>query len=111
MFVADSESVSATQAPTIRVNDFFTSGGAQLAGGEHSKRLNVATDLDYVRGRQSWRAGVVVDGGWYRSDASANYLGTYTFDNMDAYLANRPSNYSRRIGDPNLSFGNVQFGV
>jgi len=110
MFVADSESVSATQAPTIRVNDFFTSGGAQLSGGEHSKRLNVATDLDYVRGRQSWRAGIVVDGGWYRSDASANDLGTYTFDNMDAYLANRPSNYSRRIGDPNLSFGNVQFG-
>jgi hypothetical protein len=111
MFVADSESVSATQAPTIRVNDFFTSGGAQLAGGEHSKRLNVASDLDYVRGRQSFRAGVVVDGGWYRSDASANYLGTYTFDNLDAYRANRPSNYSRRIGDPNLSFGNVQFAV
>jgi carboxypeptidase family protein len=111
MFVTDTESVSATQAPTIRVNDFFTSGGAQLSGGEHSKRLNVASDLDYVRGRQSWRAGIVIDGGWYRSDASANYLGTYTFDNMDAYLANRPSNYSRRIGDPNLSFGNVQFGV
>ena len=111
MFIADTESVSATQAPTIRVNDFFNSGGAQLAGGEHSKRLNVASDLDYVRGRQSWRAGVVLDGGWYRSDASANYLGTYTFDNLDAYLANRPSNYSRRIGDPNLSFGNVQFAV
>ena len=111
VFVADQESVSATQLPTIRVNDFFTSGGAQLAGGEHSKRLNFASDLDYVRGRQSWRAGIVLDGGWYRSDASANYLGTYTFDNMDAYLANRPSNYSRRIGDPNLSFGNVQFGV
>ena len=45
------------------------------------------------------------------SDASANYLGTYTFDNLDAYLANRPSNYTRRIGDPNLSFRNVQFGV
>src|SRR5260221_4902336 len=30
---------------------------------------------------------------------------------MDAFLANRPSNYSRRIGDPNLSFGNVQFGA
>jgi hypothetical protein len=76
MFIADSDSVSATQAQTIRVNDFFTSGGAQLAGGEHSKRLNFASDLDYVRGRQSWRAGVVLDGGWYRSDASANYLGT-----------------------------------
>ncbi len=111
MFIADAASVSATEAPTIRVNDFFTSGGAQLSGGEHSKRLNFASDLDYVRGRQSWRAGVVLDGGWYRSDASANYLGTYTFDNMDAYLANRPSNYSRRIGDPNLSFGNAQLGV
>jgi hypothetical protein len=111
MLIADSESVSATEAPTIRVNDFFTSGGAQLAGGEHSKRLNFATDLDYVRGRQSWRGGIVLDGGWYRSDASANYLGTYTFDNMDAFLGNRPSNYLRRIGDPNLSFGNVQFGV
>ena len=111
MFVADATTTSATEAPTIRVNDFFTSGGAQLAGGEHSKRLNFASDLDYVRGMQSWRAGIVLDGGWYRSDASSNYLGTYTFDNMDAYLANRPSNYSRRIGDPNLSFGNVQFGV
>jgi hypothetical protein len=111
LFIADSKSVSATEAPTIRVNDFFTSGGAQLAGGEHSKRLNFASDLDYVRGRQSWRGGVVLDGGWYRSDGSANYLGTYTFDNMDAYLANRPSNYSRRIGDPNLSFRNVQFGA
>ena len=111
LFIADTKSVSATQAPTIRVNDFFTSGGAQLAGGEHSKRLNFASDLDYVRGRQSWRAGIVLDGGWYRSDASANYLGTYTFDNMDAYLANRPSNYSRRIGDPNLSFRNAQFGL
>jgi hypothetical protein len=43
-----------------------------------------------VRGRQSWRGGIVLDAGWYRSDASANYLGTYTFDNMDAYLANPP---------------------
>jgi Carboxypeptidase regulatory-like domain len=111
LFIADTDSVSATQAPTIRVNDFFTSGGAQVAGGEHSRRLNFASDLDYVRGHQSWRGGIVLDAGRYRSDASANYLGTYTFDNMDAYLANRPSNYSRRIGDPNLSFGNVQFGV
>ena len=39
MFIADATSVSATEAPTIRVNDFFTSGGAQIAGGEHSKRL------------------------------------------------------------------------
>ena len=27
--------------------------------------------------------GVALDGGWYRSDASSNYLGTYTFDSLD----------------------------
>jgi len=111
LFVADSASTSATQAPTVLVNGFFNSGGAQQSGGEHEKRVNFASDLDYVRGRQSWRTGIVLDGGWYRSDASANYLGTYTFDNMDAYLANRPSNYSRRIGDPNLSFSVLQGAV
>jgi hypothetical protein len=111
MFVADTSSTSATNAPTVLVNGYFNSGGAQQSGGEHEKRIVFASDLDYVRGRQSWRTGIVLDGGWYRSDASANYLGTYTFDNMDAYLANRPSNYSRRIGDPNLSFSMLQGAV
>jgi hypothetical protein len=109
-FLGDSDTQSATPAPTIRVNDAFTSGGAQLAGGEHSKRFNVGSDLDYVRGKHSLRAGLLLDAGWYDSDASANALGTYTFDNLDAYLANRPSNYSRRLGDPHLAYENVQAG-
>jgi hypothetical protein len=108
LFIADTNTVSATQAPTILVNGSFNSGGAQLAGGEHSRRLNFGSDLDYVRGKNSWRMGLLVDGGWFRSDASANYLGTYTFDSLDDYQAGRPSNYSRRIGDPNLSYGNLQ---
>src|SRR4029078_1950159 len=28
----------------------------------------------------------------------------HTFDNLDAYLAARPSNYTRRIGNPRLSY-------
>ncbi|PYR63293.1 MAG: hypothetical protein DMF88_25605, partial [Acidobacteria bacterium] len=40
-----------------------------------------------------------------------NYLGTYTFDNLAAFLANRPSNYSRRIGNPTIAFQMVQGGV
>jgi len=104
VFVADSDSRSATNAATIRVNDAFTSGGAQVSGGDHSRRVNAGTDLDYVRGRQSLRSGVQVDAAWVHSDATANYLGTYTFDNLDAYLAGRPSNYTKRIGDPRLSY-------
>ena len=110
LFIADSNNTSATQAPTIRVNEAFTSGGAQLSGGEHSKRINIGSDLDYVKGRHSLRGGYLLDAGWYRSDSSANYLGTYTFDNLAAYEANHPSNYSRRIGDPNLSYQTFQLG-
>src|SRR6185295_19861641 len=34
MFIADSNAVSATEAPTIRVNDFFTGGGARMPAGK-----------------------------------------------------------------------------
>jgi hypothetical protein len=104
LFVADTENASASDAPTIRVNDAFTAGGAQVTGGDHARRLNVGSDLDYVRGRNSWRTGIALDAAWNRSDAQSNYLGTYTFDNLEAFTAGRPSNYTRRIGDPRLSY-------
>lgn len=110
IFWSDSDTQSATQAPTVRVNDAFTRGGAQLSGGEHSRRINVGSDMDYVRGRHSWRSGVLLDAGSYRSDASANHYGTYTFDSLEAFLAQRPSNYTRRLGDPHLSYQTVQAG-
>ena len=108
---ADSGATSATEAPTIRVLDAFTRGGAQRAGGDHQKTLNLGSDLDYVLGRHSFRTGVLLDASHYRSDGMTNYLGTYTFDNLAAFLANRPSNYSRRIGNPTIAFQMVQGGV
>jgi hypothetical protein len=108
LFWSDADTQSATEAPTIRVLDAFTSGGAQLTGGEHSRRINFGSDLDYVLGKHSFRTGLLVDQGWYRSDSSANYFGTYTFDNIDAFVANQPSNYTRRIGDPNISYQSLQ---
>jgi hypothetical protein len=111
LFVADSDSRSAVAAPTVRVNDAFTSGGAQLSGGDHTRRVNLGTDLDYVRGRHSIRTGLMLDSAWVHSDATANFLGTYTFDNLSAYLAGQPSNYTRRIGDPRLSYRLFQAGA
>ena len=108
---ADSSSTSLIEAPTIRVNDNFTSGGAQQAGGDHRVEFEAATDLDYVRGRHSWRTGAMIEGGRYRSDASSNYLGTFTFASLADYLAGQPATYSRRIGDPNVHYISVQAGV
>ncbi len=109
--VSDNESRSATEVPTIRVNDAFTAGGAQTAGGRHSRTFNAASDLDYVRGIHSVRTGVSLDGGWHRSDDQQNYLGTYTFESLDQYLAGLPRSYTRRIGDPNINYFTVQAGM
>ena len=106
-----SESRSLTEAPTIRVLDAFTSGGAQQKGGRHTLEFEAATDLDYVRGRHSMRTGILLEGGRYHSDDFSNYLGTFTFSSLAAYQAGTPLSYTKRVGDPDVRYGNVQAGM
>jgi hypothetical protein len=108
---SDSRADSILDAPAIRVLDAFTAGGAQRRGGSRATELEAATDLDYVRGSHSFRTGLLVEAGRYRSDEVSNYLGTWTFASLADYQAGRPSNYSRRIGDPNVRYSNLQFGA
>ena len=81
------------------------------AGGDHRLEFEAATDLDYVHGVHSMRAGLLLEGGRYRSDVSSNYLGTFTFASLGDYLAGKPASYTRRTGDPNVSYTNLQAGV
>lgn len=108
---SDSDSRAAVELPTIHVNDAFTSGGAQVAGGQHSRTLVFGSDLDYVRGSHSWRTGLQIDAGRWRSDDASNYLGTYTFESLTAYEAGLPRSYTRRIGDPHVTYNNAQGGI
>ena len=108
---SDTDRRSVLEAPTIRVLDARTSGGAQKDGGRHSRDVNFAADLDYVRGIHSVRVGTAIDANWYRSDETDNYLGTYTFETLDAFEAGRPRSYTRRIGDPNVNYFNLQSAV
>jgi hypothetical protein len=107
----DSETDSLTELPAIRVLDAFTSGGAQQSGGRHATEFEAATDLDYVRGLHSFRTGILLEGGRYRSDEFSNYVGTFTFASLTDYEAGRPSSFTRRIGDPNIGYTNLQLGV
>lgn len=107
----NSDSSSGVEAPTIRILDDSTTGGAQVAGGRHSKTFTAASDIDYIRGIHSVRGGVLLDGGWYRSDSNSNYLGTYTFANRGDFDNNTPSNYSIRIGNPLIEYFSMQSGV
>lgn len=106
----DSETASAFEAPTVVVNDAFTSGGAQRRGGTHGRSYWLNSDLDYVRGIHTVRTGLELHYTTSRTDSHANYLGTYVFESLAAYEAGRPRSYSRRIGDPRVSYENVQGG-
>jgi carboxypeptidase family protein/TonB-dependent receptor-like protein len=107
----DSESKSAFEGPTIVVNDAFTSGGAQRRGGRRTRTFSIASDLDYVRGIHSMRSGILLDGGWYRSDDALNYFGTYTFESLEAFEAGRPRSFTRRVGDPLIEYFHLQGGL
>jgi hypothetical protein len=107
----DSESRSVVEAPTIRVNDAFTRGGAQISGGQHSRSIGIGSDLDYVRGIHTVRAGIQIDAARWRSNDTSNYLGTFTFESLDAFLAGQPRSYTQRIGDPNIRYANIQGGI
>lgn len=106
-----SRSEAAVEVPAVRVIDAFTSGGAQVRGGQDQFEIEAASDLDYVRGAHSWRVGGLIEGGRYRSDDMSNYLGTYTFASLAAFNAGQPSTYTRRVGDPNITYSAWQTGV
>jgi len=106
--ITRSQNRSLFEGQTIRVIDGFTSGGQQRAGGVRSNTLNLQSDLDYVRGIHSWRTGVAIDGGSYRSNDSSNYFGTYTFESLAQYRLGLPRSYTLRVGDPNIKYNNVQ---
>ncbi|MEO8483707.1 MAG: TonB-dependent receptor, partial [Acidobacteriota bacterium] len=109
--VSRSESFSAVELPTINVLSLSSIGGAQQAGGSRNQSILLAQDLDYIRGRHSVRMGLQVEGQGYRTDQRSNYLGTYTFVGLDEYKAGAPRSYTKRIGDPTISYWNVQTGL
>src|SRR4029078_7976941 len=49
---------SEVEAPTLGVQGVFTRGGAQQSDRVHGRNMTAASDVDYIRGRHSWRAGV-----------------------------------------------------
>ena len=105
------DSASLTDAPAVTVLDAFTSGGAQVDGGRIANEFELASDIDYARGRHAARFGVLLEGGRYRSDEVRNAGGTFTFSSLDAYEAGRPSTYTQRSGDPLVHYSTVQLGV
>ena len=102
---------SATQQPTIRVNDAFTAGGAGQMGDRSAREIEVAQNFDFTIGRRhSLRAGLLFESGRWNSDQRTNALGTYTFTSIDAYNLGTPATYTLRAGDPLVEYSQVKAG-
>lgn len=105
---SDQSSRSVLEAQTIRVLDGVTRGGAQVSGGRHQRDLDVSSDLNYVRGVHTMRTGIEINAHRIRADDATNYLGTFVFTGSDSLAGGTPSNFTRRIGNPLITYSMVQ---
>ena len=108
----ESESLSVSNDPTIRVQDAFTDGGAQIQGGRRFWEMRIANNLDIPVGKKhSLRTGVELETGNYIGDELRNFAGTFTFPSLNAYENARPNNFSIRSGNPLVEYRNTELGA
>lgn len=104
--------VPATEAVAIDVLGAFRSGGAQATGSVERRDIEgVAEWLFPARGRHTVRAGLLVEQTRHESSNVRNYLGTFVFAGLDAWLANAPTTFTRRIGSTDIRFTDTRTGV
>jgi hypothetical protein len=101
---------SASSAATIIVQDAFTRGGAGIQSDSSTTRVEFADNFDFTIGRHQMRAGAVVEGAFYSNFEERNAAGTWTYRTIEDFTANRPAQFSQRLGTIDTSFSQYQAG-
>jgi hypothetical protein len=109
--IDESESQSLSNAPTIRVIDAFTRGGAGVASRNTTKTFQFANDTDFTRGRHVMRTGFLLDVANFREFDARNAAGTFTFSSLESFIAGRPDTFTQRLGTAETSFTYYQLGL
>jgi hypothetical protein len=95
----------------MRVLDAFTSGGAQQSGGQRTRTLEVEDELEFTLGRQHQiTATLSATMSDYRGDENSNRLGTYTFESLADFAADRPTTFTQRMGEPAYEYSLNRYG-
>jgi len=99
-----------TNLPTIQVLDAFTEGGANNLGQTRNTSIQFGDALSYSGRILNLRAGLQFQhyNQWQLSQS--NFLGTYTYSNYAAYLAQQPTTFTINSGIPTLQIGQWEFG-
>jgi hypothetical protein len=83
------------------VLDAFTTGGAQVRGGEHGRDFEIEDEIELsLHPSHQMTAGLSVNGSIESGDEWRNATGTFTFASPEAYDAGQPTTYTQRVGDP-----------
>jgi hypothetical protein len=101
-----------TEAIAIDVLGAFRSGGAQVTGEVAYRNLEGSAEWIFpARGRHTLRTGLLVEQERYASSSLRNYLGTFVFAGLDAFLAGTPTTFTQRIGSTDLAFTDTRTGI
>src|SRR5215475_9701565 len=100
-----------TQGRSTNVLDAFSAGGAQNNSDTNNKSYLFGNALAF--NSKGFTLKVGTEGDYYRNRAfnQNNFLGTYTFSSLDAYLAGLPTTFSINQGNPLIFVSQFEFGA
>ncbi|MFN0087437.1 MAG: carboxypeptidase regulatory-like domain-containing protein [Blastocatellia bacterium] len=99
-----------SNAVTIQVLNAFNRGGAQINSARRDREFEVADNLDIPFKKHAVRIGFQIEASNIESTELRNLNGTFIFSSLDAFLAGRPTTFTRRGGAGEVAFNQVQFG-
>ncbi|MBK5297037.1 MAG: TonB-dependent receptor, partial [Vicinamibacteria bacterium] len=97
--------------PAIVVIDNFSSGGAGQQSDRRGRLIEIEDNIDFQIGKKHrMRAGVLLEGMWYRSDELRNGNGTWTFGGLDQYELGLAATFTQRVGTTLVDYRQYQAG-
>ena len=108
--ISGNEAFSSSAAPTVVVQDVFTRGGAGVNSNSSTDRVEIADNFDFTIGKHQMRAGLLLEGAFSSNFDERNAAGTWTYRNVDDFLAGRAQQFSQRLGTVDTSFSQYQAG-
>jgi hypothetical protein len=100
-----------TQARSINVLDSFSAGGSQNTADDTNRSFLFGDNLIFNNKSLTLKTGL--QAGYYRTRAFEmnNFLGTYTFSSLSAYLAGTPTTFTINQGNPLLTVSQLEIGA
>ncbi len=105
--------------PTVRVNDAFTGGGANVGSGfSDADRFEFQNYMSVLRGRHAFKFGLRLRSNKFDNASPNNFAGTYTFTTLDQYrnaILNLPgaipTQFTIAGGTPEAAVSQTDMGV